>query len=272
MNTATAVSVDGIGRLDVEELRLQQPRQAERRDRARRRARRSSAACPAPGPSRARCRVVAPSAMWMPISLRPLGDRVRQDAVGPDRRERQRERRRRCRAAPRGTAAAPPHPRTPAPSSAASRSAATDPARDRLLDLRRERRPRGSAERTTTFMFAGANPVRRGPCSLRKYSSVPVFLSMPPCFTSRTTPTIVNGRRRGRTRASTRWPIASSLRKPKNVFASVSLTSTTGAAGDVGRLEAAPLHDRNAHRLQVVERDGLVVVDVLRRAASGGGV
>ena len=36
-------------------------------------------------------------------------------------------------------------------------------------------------------------------------------------------------------------------------------------ARDVGRLEAAPLHDRNPHRLQVVHRDGLVVVDVLGR-------
>ena len=50
----------------------------------------------------------------------------------------------------------------------------------------------GSDDRITTFMLAGEAPVSRGRCSARKYSSVPVFAPMPPCFTSRTTPTIVN--------------------------------------------------------------------------------
>ena len=43
----------------------------------------------------------------------------------------------------------------------------------------RAERSSGRAERTTTFMFAGAKPRRRGACSLRKYSSVPVLLRHP---------------------------------------------------------------------------------------------
>ena len=42
-------------------------------------------------------------------------------------------------------------------------------------------------------MLPGAKPATRGACSFRKYSSVPVFFDMPPCFTSRTTPTMVKG-------------------------------------------------------------------------------
>ena len=81
-------------------------------------------------------------------------------------------------------------------------------------------------------MLPGANPVSRGPCSFRKYSSVPVLLDMPPCFTSRTTPTMVNSvvpSAPGPVKMLTRWPTASSLRNVKNVFSSVSLTSSTGA-------------------------------------------
>ena len=49
----------------------------------------------------------------------------------------------------------------------------------------------GSADLMTMFMFDGAKLVSR-PCSAMKYNSVPVLLPTPPCFTSRTTPTIVN--------------------------------------------------------------------------------
>ncbi len=61
---------------------------------------------------------------------------------------------------------------------------------------------------------------------------MPVLLPTPPCFTSRTTPTIVNcvvpfGP--WPVKMLTRCPTASSLRNVKNVFSSVSLTSITGA-------------------------------------------
>ena len=79
-------------------------------------------------------------------------------------------------------------------------------------------------------MFPAAKPCIRGCCSFRKYSSVPVFFAMPPCFTSRTTPTIVNGVvAPGPVKTLTRWPTASILRNVKKVFSSVSLTTRTGA-------------------------------------------
>ena len=59
----------GIGRLDVEQLRLQQAGQPERRDQAARPGRRSSGACPCPSTIPSTLPRVAPSAMWMPISL-----------------------------------------------------------------------------------------------------------------------------------------------------------------------------------------------------------
>jgi hypothetical protein len=48
--------------------------------------------------------------------------------------------------------------------------------------------------RNTTFMTAGAFRTgggRLAVCSTKKYNSVPVLLSTPPCFTSFATPTTV---------------------------------------------------------------------------------
>ena len=166
-----------------------------------------------------------------PDLLRPLADRVRQDAVGADRRERQREA-----GEDRQQLREETRPRRRVSEHLVHRPHLDDRQRrilraDRLLDLPRQS-VLGEAERTTRFMLDGEKPVKRGPCSLRKYSSVPVLLAMPPCFTSRTTPTIVNGvvLFGGRpVKMLTRWPTASSLRKVKKVFSSVSLTSMTGA-------------------------------------------
>ena len=57
----------------------------------------------------------------------------------------------------------------------------------------------------------------------------------------------------------------SALWSLKNVFASVSLTSTTGPPVMSATREVPPLDDRNPHRRQVRLGDGLEVVDVLER-------
>ena len=123
----------------------------------------------------------------------------------------------------------------------------------------------GSAERTTMFMLRGAELAMRGPCSARKYSSVPVFCATPPCFTSRTTPTIVNhGELRaepGLQPAADRALIAEERLRQRLVDERDRRT-----AGDVGRREVAAVHERDPHRRQVRRRHGLVVVDVLERA------
>ena len=140
-------------------------------------------------------------------------------------------------------------------------------ARTRLLDLLRERSLRRCVERTTTFMLPARSRSTRGPCSLRKYSSVPVLLAIPPCFTSRTTPTIVNGVVSFGAGREDVDPLADRLELAEREEGLLErlVDQHDRRAGDVGWLEAAPLHDRDPHRLQVVERDGLVVVDVLGR-------
>jgi hypothetical protein len=63
--------------------------------------------------------------------------------------------------------------------------------------------------RIARFMLPGVKLVSFGPCSMRKYSSVPVLLAIPPCFTSFTTPTMVhNGRCCGGPATRTLRPIA----------------------------------------------------------------
>ena len=63
----------------------------------------------------------------------------------------------------------------------------------------------------------------------------------------------------------TRLPTASRLAERVERFLERLVDHHHRGAGDVGALEAAPLHDRDPHRLQIVHRHRLVVVDVGRR-------
>ena len=120
------------------------------------------------------------------------------------------------------------------------------------------------------FMLRGANCVADGPCSLKKYSSVPVFALTPPCFTSSTTPTIVN---HGTVRTEPglqALPNRALLLEER--LRERLVDEDDRAARDIRRREIPPVDERDAHRLQVIAGHGLVVVDVLGRPFGRRGV